>query len=176
MSIRLLFLLLFVCLKGICVGQLPSEDSLRVPEYHASACIKKLFVAIVESNKQNYNPQDYFYSVTFKESNNVLYMTVSSVRWTQTSHLDYVGIIRLNKASFLLRGDLDKGGVFERDSNSVLSVLLKKEDSDTSELFFNEPSLRGGYRLCKPMPIDLEVYTKNKISGFDMKVFPPKTQ
>jgi hypothetical protein len=168
-TIRLLVFLTIICSNRICFGQKSVIDSLKLTEYHTNSCISRLFVAIIKSNEQNYKSSTFFYSVTFRESSNGLYMTVSPNRWMEASRLDYSGILRLRKISFLLRGDLDKGGVFHRDNNSILTVAIRKDESDTNHVFFNEPSLQGVYQLCKTLPIDLEVYTKNPIKGFQLR-------
>jgi hypothetical protein len=167
-NITLSFSLVTFCSKETCFGQV-LKDTLNIPEYHLNSCISGLFTAVAESNKDSYDSQDYFYSVTFREADSLLYMTISPSRWTRVRHLDYCGIVKLQKTSFLLRGDLDKGGIFKKDQETTLRVPIRKEAVDTSQLLFSDPSLEGRFLLCGPLPIDLEIYTKNQIKGFDMK-------
>ncbi len=102
-------------------------------------------------------------------------MDISAEKWTAAPYLDYGGILKLKQFSFLLRGDLDQGAIFKEISSFPLDIFLRK-DADSDSRFFPEPSFQGTYYMCKPIPMNLEIYTKGKISDFDMKVRPSKSE
>jgi hypothetical protein len=75
---------------------------------------------------------------------------------------------------FFIRGDFKNSLTFYRIDSSILSVKLHKVEDNVNELLFAlEPSLQGAYLDCHGWPISLEIYTKGKISGYEMKI--PKT-
>lgn len=164
------FSALFICHGIKCNGQISDTTLLKIPEYHVDPCISKLFVSVVKSNSQYYDVDTFFYSVTFKRANKALYMNISAEKWTAAPYLDYGGIMKLKHYSFLLRGDLDQDSIFTKTNSVPLKILLRKEGADSNSRFFPEPSLQGTYYICKPMPINLEIYTKGSIKNFDMKI------
>jgi hypothetical protein len=159
-----------------CNGQVSDTVLLKIPEYNVDPCISKLFVSVVKSNVQHYDAGTFFYSVTFKHAGKALYMNISTEKWTAAPYLDYDGILKFRQFSFLLRGDLDQDSIFKKINSVPLKILLRKEGADSSSRFFPEPSLQGTYYICKPMPINLEIYTKGSIKDFDMKIRSPQRE
>ncbi|HEY4194810.1 MAG TPA: hypothetical protein VGM63_04700 [Mucilaginibacter sp.] len=177
MEIRSIILLssLFVHLNNNCKGQEYDSSYLKLPEYQVNSCLSELFATVAASNKQYYSIDKYFYSLTFKEGKKTRYLSITPARWADTRFLDYIGILKIENVTFLLRGEFQQDSIFKLSKASMIQVKLRKEKGDPDkDTFFNEPSLQGGFYECKGNPIYIEVYTKGKIPNFQMKMRPSK--
>lgn len=95
-----------------CQGKVSSDqsaeltDSLKVnntfTEYKAAACLSNLLVSIVDSNKQFYKNEAFFYSLTFKLNNGNRRMTIEARLWDAPGKQQYKGVIKVGNAFFLL--------------------------------------------------------------------------
>jgi len=156
-----------------CWSQEFDSGFINLPVYELSPCLLGLLTAVTESNKDNYNKDEFFYSLIFEEGKKYRYINIMPERWLASSYADYAGALKINGMVFLFRGKLDRDSIFKKNLLDQIRVKLQHTKDDISNnSFFNEPSLQGVYHECSGMPIYVEIYTKSKIKDFDMKVFP----
>jgi hypothetical protein len=140
----------------------------NLPVYKTNACLTNLLVEIAKSNRQYYNQDKYFYSLTFDKGESVKYMNVSAEQWDAATSLDYSGVIKINYATFLCRGDFAADSLFHK-VKLVFSRIKLRQINDSTDMPLNiEPSLRGAYQECSGQRISLEIYTRGEIPGFKM--------
>jgi len=143
----------------------------KMAEFKVDMCLHGLLDSVVESDKKmaNYPSGVYFYLLTFKKGDKLRYMNIKPVPWKNSEFLDYTGVIRVRGSSFLCRGDFESDKIFhKKKANQVKIRLQKPVNTSDEQVFFQEPCLQGQFSLCNGMPIYIEVYSKNKINGFDM--------
>ena len=166
---------MFVCLSMTCQGQEGSPYYLSLPEYQVDPCLSKFLAGISASNRQYYDADKYFYSLTFREAKGYRYMYIRVEKWLEARDTDYVGILKMDGVSFLCRGDIRKASIFKISGLQEVKVKLQRDKSDPDNYVYNtEPSLQGYYTECQGIPIQLEVYTKGKIPALERKVHPLK--
>jgi hypothetical protein len=140
----------------------------NLPVYKASVCLTNLLVAIVKANKQYYSPNKFFYSLTFNKGKSVKYVNISAEQWHASKSLDYSGVIKINYATFLCRGDFATDSLFYKDKLGFLRIKLRQINDSTDIPINIEPSLRGAYQECSGQRISLEIYTQGEIPGYKM--------
>lgn len=157
-----------------CQGKVSSDqsakltDSLKVnntfTEYTAVPCLANLLVSIVDSNRQFYKNEEFFYSLTFKLNNGNRRMTIEARLWDAPGKQQYKGVIKIGNALFLCSGDLEKESLFKAKSTSVIKTPLKEERLENESYpYAEEPILKGKFVDCENKPISTEIYTKGKI-------------
>lgn len=145
--------------------------SKKLPEYQASSCLSNLFISIVKSNTRFYNPNKYFYSVTFNKRSNQKYLNVTPVLWRNAKNLDYTGVLKIRNVIFLCRGDFESDSLFKKKTSTTIRIKLQQsKDSTDWDPFTLDPSLDGVFYDCRGLPIHVEVYTEGKIQGYERKV------
>jgi hypothetical protein len=141
----------------------------RLPIYRASSCIEDLLKQVTKANRRYYDPKEYFYSLSFKENGNNRYLVIETGKYKSSRVFDYRGVIKVDKAIFLCRGDIDADTLFKPNNDAFLNVYLTQE-KDTSDFDYGmEPSLRGSYQECNGIKISLEIYTRATLPGYKMK-------
>lgn len=140
-----------------------------LPVYQARACLSSLLTAVVKANKKYYSPDEFFYSLSFNKGKAVKYLNITAEHWTAAKSLDYSGVIKLNNATFLCRGDFATDSLFYKVKHDFLRVKLRQINDRTDMPLNIEPSLRGAYQECMGERISLEVYTRGEMPGFKMK-------
>lgn len=146
----------------------------RLPLYHASPCIEDLLKQVTNANRRYYDPQEYFYSLSFKKDARKRYLVIETGKYKSSRVFDYVGVIKVDKSIFLCRGDIAADTLFKPDNNARLNVYLAaKKDTDDFD-YGIEPSLRGSYQECNGIKISLEVYTRAPLPGYKMKELKAK--
>lgn len=174
-AILLSSLLIYITIN--CQAQEYDSSYLKLPGYQVDSCLFGLLATVAQSNKQYYNTDVYFYSLTFKEGTKSRYINITPEKWAEARYLDYGGILKIHNTSFLFRGDFEHDLIFKHSSLADATVNLKREKGDLDKgAAFLEPALQGEYYECSGMPIYIEVYTKGKIPGFDMKVRASKSE
>jgi hypothetical protein len=140
----------------------------NLPVYKANACLTNLLMAIVKANKHYYSPNKFFYSLTFNKGKSVKYVNISAEQWDAAKSLDYSGVIKINYATFLCRGDFATDSLFYKDKPGFLRIKLRQINDSTDTPINIEPSLRGAYQECSGQRISLEIYTQGEIPGYKM--------
>lgn len=157
-----------------CQGKVRSDQSAELTDsfkvnntftvYTAVPCLSNLLVSIVDSNKQFYKNEKFFYSLTFKLNNGNRRITIEARLWDAPGKEQYKGVINIGNALFLCSGDLEKDSLFKAKSASVIKTRLKEECLENESYpYAEEPVLKGKFVDCRDKPISLEVYTKGKI-------------
>src|ERR1700733_12771917 len=75
--------------------------------FSTDSCLYDLFKEVVNADRRHrtYAPTAYFYSLDFFIDKNMCpYLSIYPRLWSNSKHLDYTGIIRLGRMSFLCRG------------------------------------------------------------------------
>jgi hypothetical protein len=152
-------------------AQHSDTSNIKLPIFQVDACLYNLLKTVSESNIKYYKADEFFYSVIFKEGKEYRYLNIVPEKWADSRYMDYAGIMKFNKVSFLFRGDIEKDSIFKRTALPGLEVPLKKSTVDPeSNVFYQEPSLHGIYHICTGMPIYMEIYTKGEIGDYKMKI------
>lgn len=152
------------------------SDSIQVtkilPLYTASDCIKNLLKAIEKSNAEKYDPKLSFYGLYLNNRNKYRYMEVYVGRWNDARDTSYFGALKIKNMTFLCRGDFKDSKLFHQ-TNQKITVKLRHitRDSTTGmNVSPNEPSLQGTLKICKGLPLYIEVFTINRITGYNMHI------
>jgi hypothetical protein len=153
---------------------LNSDETLFIktlPIYQADDCLLGILKSIDFANKKNYNSDLYYYSLTFKKEKKYRYLVISAEKWEESKSLDFCGVLLVNNASFLLRGDINQDKVFKKTGSIKTGINLKLDKDSASFIpFVIEPVLQGTYFKCKGLPIYIEVYVQDQIPNFEMKL------
>jgi hypothetical protein len=144
-----------------------------LPVCNVKPCVRKLLEAVVVSNKQYYDSNKFFYSLFYKKVKGTRYLRISTDQWNDSQSLDYIGVLKLSDAIFLCKGDIIGDSLFSITNLKFVRIKLKSAKDSIKVHFSIEPSLQGGYKECTGKLINLEVYTKGQIRGFDMKPVRP---
>jgi len=152
-----------------CAYNSGGKDNRYLTEYRTDKCLYDLLSSIVSSNAGFYRPGKYYYSLEFHLSEGRRSLYIAPEMWDNARTLDYSGFINVGGALFLCTGGFTEDSLFHK-TTAVKKVMLKLSETEIGSLqSFNEPSLEGTLNVCKGAPIDLSVYTKGKISGYDIK-------
>lgn len=174
----LLNLIVYYCLAltiTSCQGRVSNDQSAKLAdslkatntftEYTADPCLSDLLISIVDSNNQFYKSEEFFYSLTFKLNNGNRRITVEARLWDTPGKQKYKGVLKIGGAFFLFSGDIEKDSLFKIKKTSMIKTSLKEESAgNESYPYADEPILKGKFAGCKDKPINIEIYTKGKIS------------
>ena len=142
---------------------------MKIPIYHASPCIENLLREAAKANRRYYDPNIYFYSLSFRKERNHRYLLIEPGRYKSSIAFDYVDVLKISSSIFLCRGDIAADTLFKSTDDAFLNVsLIKRKNSDDFD-YGMEPSLRGSYNECSGIKISLEVYTRAIIPGYKME-------
>jgi hypothetical protein len=176
-KVLICFYCIFICLGMTCQGQKDSLHYVNLAEYEVDHCLAKFLAVISASNRQYYDAEKYFYSLTFREAKGYRYMNIRAEKWLEARDTDYVGILKVDSVSFICRGDINKDPIFKKLPLKETKVRLQRDKNDPNDyIYFHEPSLQGVYNECQGMPVYLEIYTKGKIPALERKVHPLKNK
>lgn len=153
-----------------CVAQKVDSVSLKLPQYRLDSCLSTLCMDVIESNKQYYPREFYFYSLTFKKGTKDDYISLSAARIEDARFFDYAGMSTIDSMSILLRGDFIQDSIFKEIHRPKFEIKLQRIEESNKLQFLKEPSLQGLYQECTGRRIYLEVYTKGKIGDYGMKL------
>src|SRR5450631_983484 len=140
----------------------------KLPIYHAVPCIDKLLRQVVEVNHKYYDPNKYFYSLSFKKEGGKRYLVIESSLYNSCKVFDYLGAMKISGSTFLCRGDIAADTLFIVNRDVFLDVYLKNTKKSNEFNFGFEPSLRGLYQECNGIKINLEIYTRAPLPGYRM--------
>jgi len=191
MQIKSIIYFLLIILSINCIGQIGKSKSKRkvfksqsdsiylnknLPVFYVDSCLYDLFEEVVnaDSNSIAYPPATYFYSLYFSKkakTKGFQYLSVWPRLWNNSEYMDYIGVIKIGKMTFLCRGDFEADSKFHKVENKKVVVRLRKNKNDSFGNVFNrEPSLQGEYHDCKGLPIYIEIYVEGKIADFEMDI------
>lgn len=146
----------------------------RLPIYHSSSCIEELLRQVVKANRGYYDPNKYFYSLSFKKEGGKRYLVIESGKYKSSRVFDYVGVMKIYGSIFLCRGDIASDTLFKSDNDAFLSVHLERKKVTKDFDYGVEPSLRGLYQQCNGIKISLEIYTRASLPGYKMEELKSK--
>jgi hypothetical protein len=150
------------------------SDSIYVikdlPILSADDCIGNLLTAVAKSNSKHYNPGKSFYGLILNNQKKYRYLEIFTDQWHDAKDTSYVAVIKLNNAVFLCSGDIQGNPLFHRISSGNTRIRLSIAKKSSNIPMPIEPSLQGTFSSCKGLPIYVEVYTINPISGYKMHV------
>ncbi len=167
----LLFYWLLVYSIDDCEAQKVDSISLTLPQCRLHSCLSNLCRDVIQSNKQYYSRESYFYSLTFKKGTKDDYISLNATRIGNARFFDYAGMSAIDSMPILLRGDFIQVTIFKKIRRPEFKIKLQRINEADEILIVSEPSLQGLYQQCTGRRIYLEVYTKGKIAGYGMK-FP----
>lgn len=137
-------------------------------EEYRSDCMDILFKAIAKSNEQNYPVDTFFYSVSLSMNSKTKRLEIEPQKWFASSKVDYKGLLKQGGATFLLRGNFASDTLFLKTGKLHNIRLMQMNKENESATFLQEPILQGFYLDCESLPIYIEVYALDVISGFKM--------
>lgn len=149
-----------------------NNDSLYVtkdlPVLVADPCIGDFLEAVAKSNSKYYKRGKSFYGLHFNNRKGYRYLEVFTDEWHDAKETSYVAIIKLKNAVFLCGGDIERNTLFHKtaSNNERIKLSIARKSSRIPMLI--EPALQGTFNSCKGLPIYVEVYTANPISGYKM--------
>lgn len=149
------------------IGLKEKENSNKELQEYKSLCLEKLFSAIAKSNQQSYSSKEFYYSITYSRNSKTRKIEIETEKWLNSRVLDYKGILKQDNVSFLLRGNFENDTSFTKVNGKHIVELKANADEDLPHT--EEPVLQGFFLDCKSLPIYIEIYTANAISGFIMK-------
>lgn len=177
-TLRIGFLFLLINIFLSCkAGENSNEESSRIDssivnkkelqQYHVNPCLLNLLQSIVRSNEKIYPNHDFFYSLTLRKTNKLKLLTVKVYLWCNLRNLDYNGFVKVKNATFLCGGDIENDELFKKDGLNMMTITSKLEKEEL-EIFpaIEDPVLSGRFVSCEGLPIHLEIYTKEKITGY----------
>jgi hypothetical protein len=166
---------LLTAIVSVCQAQQKSniqqvDFDKKLPIYNLRSCIKEFFTAVTKSNSKFYDPKKYFYSVTITKGEKRNYLGIEVDRWNSARKIDYYAVVRLSSGTLLLRGDTAIDSLFTKKNSKDIEIKLKKNRNlEETTPYTVEPILQGILNTCGGKPLSVEVYTKGKIKGFEMK-------
>jgi hypothetical protein len=152
------------------------SDSLYIskdlPLFVADSCIGNLLKAVEKSNITLYNPQISFYGLYFNNREKYRYLEVFVDKWNDTKDTSYVGVLKIRNMLFLCSGDIQHTDLFRKtaDKLQVKLKIARTGPKSPYDAVPTEPSLQGTFKTCKGLPLYVEVFTANPISGYKMLI------
>lgn len=152
----------------------PMEASTMIKDlqaYKTDPLLYDLLKTVVSSNQQNYDPNKYFYSLTWGIATSHRQLTIIPAQWDAPSEMNYKGIIKVTGINFLLAGDIGQDTIFfKKDTGKKIRVKILRTRKDDLLPLPIEPILQGMLNNDTQPPVYVEVYTKSPIAGYDMRV------
>lgn len=151
-----------------------SRDSIHLtkvlPIIKADPCLETLLEAIAKSNRKYYDPSQSFYALNFSNRGQYKYLEIFMGSRHGVKNTNYFAIIKLKNALFLCNVDFNNEPLFHRTTVGNMKIKLNIAKRSIEDIELIEPSLQGTMSVCKGLPIYIEVYTPEPISGYKMDV------
>lgn len=142
----------------------------NLPRLIADPCLQNLLKSIVKSNSKYYKGGESFYHLEYFNKKNFNYLGIYLDQWNNITSSDYSALMKVKGTLFLCKGNILSNSLFHkvRESKGRLEFNILKSSSDIPITM--DPSLQGTFNSCKGLPIYIEVYTPEPISGYRMKI------
>lgn len=150
------------------------EGGLKV--YDVDSCLIDLLREVVNLDKSKRFPSElYFYELFYEDHGSYKKLTILPSRWEKSMTLDFKGILRVGKMSFLFRGDIENDSLFHMTEKNI-NVFLKKPieyQYDSIDVMIQSyswnPTLVGVFKLCKGKEIDVYILVGKKLERYLIK-------
>ena len=151
------------------------QDSLK--EYKIDTCLVYLLTEVVEldTNYLRFPPDKFYYELSFEDRKSYRNLTILPSRWNKSAVLDFKGVIKIGRMSFLCRGDIERDSLFTR-AEAKTKVQLRKPKGyqyDSIDIVIEaytwKPTLAGKYTFCNGVPIDLYILVGKSLEGYGVK-------